>query len=259
MIKMKNSYSRVISDEILPIQTNSICDDFKHMEYDIKCQICLNVVYPEPACCGICHKLFCKSCINDWRKKRDRCPNDHKFKEKKMNPLEKNLLEGIMLNCPNLYLGCTKNIKYGNYLKHLDSECEFTIFNCNGCNLVDTKRIIMMHVNLCEEVDDICTYCSLDIKRKYLSDHIQNCNERILECDDCHKFFKKIEIENHKNNCEERTIMCFYCKKEMKKKLELFHSKDICFSQILKTLKEKDYMISKLEAENKYLKSKMNL
>jgi hypothetical protein len=157
---MENSYSKVISKENMPIDPERLCGQFSEMVHDITCQICLNIIYPQPVCCAVCQKMFCKKCIDQWVRNsfRNTCPNAHEYKEVQVNLLAKNLLENILLTCPNFKKGCKIQVKYGNYLRHLDSECEFIYYTCNGCNLVDKKKIILMHVNICDEINEKCGY-----------------------------------------------------------------------------------------------------
>jgi hypothetical protein len=270
---MEKLYSIVNQSEKREIETDRLCSHFKEMVHDITCQICLNVVYPQPVCCGNCQKLFCKNCIDDWKKKRNRCPNDHDYLETQVNPLAKNLIDNFLLTCRNK--GCTTQIKYGNYLKHIESECDFSNYMCHGCKLFEKKKIIMMHVNVCELMEEKCGFCSLKFMRKYLPSHIKDCNERIIECEDCDKIFKKNQFITHEKICEEKIITCQYCKMKYKRINEIFHTKDVCFRQLMKNipannqnnsqhsscnklLKEKDCQIAKLEAEKRALEKQVN-
>jgi hypothetical protein len=257
---MENLYSKVNSNDNIHIDADRICGHFSDMVHDITCQICLNIVYPDPVCCGICSQMFCKKCINNWIRNKNRCPNAHDYKEAQVNRLAKNLLENILLTCPNSNSGCTNQIKYGNYLKHVDTDCDYIDYTCHGCKLVDKKKIVAMHINVCELVDEKCGFCSSMFKRKDLSNHVKNCDERTIECGYCDKVFKNIEYNNHEMNCDEKMITCDNCKMKFKRKSESGHTKDICFKELMKyfeneesqnekILKEKDSLISKLESE----------
>jgi hypothetical protein len=262
---MENSYSILKLIEEIPIDSDLLNSNFKDMVHDITCQICLSIVYPDPVCCKVCEKMYCKKCIDNWIKNSNRCPNNHKYKESQVSRLAKNLLENILFKCRNFNLGCTNQIKYGNYLKHVETECDFIKCKCHGCNLQFTKRNILEHVNKCELFEDKCKYCYSMYKRKDLRSHMIICDMR--ECKFCKKIFRKDQIENHEIfKCEERMLTCEFCKMKYKRKNEYFHSKELCFKEVVKNMqtennliiKDKDAIIAKLELEKKALQDEIN-
>ena len=95
---------------------------YKEIESLIECAICKNIV-SEPVQCLNCQNIFCKNCIDSWKKKNKQCPfrcSDNKyFKSKRINEL----LEKLIIKCE-----CNQNIKYRNYFKHKETECP-AIFN----------------------------------------------------------------------------------------------------------------------------------
>ena len=53
----------LIEDEISKMFKNSVI-----------CPLCFNILI-DPIICMKCQKVFCKKCIDDWRKKNEKCPN----------------------------------------------------------------------------------------------------------------------------------------------------------------------------------------
>jgi hypothetical protein len=146
---MESLYFKLDLKDKLVIDTNSLANDCKGMVHDITCQICLNIVYPVPVSCSKCYKMFCKTCIDEWKVIKNRCPNGCEYEEAKVNQMILNLLNKILLSCS--IKGCTKKIYYEDYLKHIDM-CESRNYQCKGCNLKGSKTIIASHVNLCDEI-----------------------------------------------------------------------------------------------------------
>lgn len=251
------------------INPDLLCQEFKHFVHDISCQICLDIAYPSPISCKHCCKIFCKKCIEDWTKRSTKCPFDHPYEEAALNQLSKNMLNLIKMKCCNA--SCTKEIYYGDYLKHINCDCDFLQAKCDGCGLVGNKNIISMHVNLCEYFDKNCPHCNEKVKIKNMDLHLKSCEERMVQCELCQKTFKASLVSSHINICDEKEIECKYCRNKFKIKNESLHNKEECFKELMNTIRRlsdnyndtKDanemYLkkIEKLEADKKKLDSKI--
>jgi hypothetical protein len=259
---MQSSYEEIQSE--FTISTDLLED--KTMEYNISCPICLNVAFSSVSCAG-CHHLFCKKCIEDWRLRNPKCPNDHEFKEAQVDPLAKKFINSIKIKCINVDKGCTKVICFSDYLDHVRRECEFSLLKCLGCGMVANKNIMKMHVNICECIEEKCPFCSLCLARKNMSSHLTTCESRQIECEFCENKIFYNRKDQHLLICEERSEECSLCKTKVKKKIEHLHTKELCF-KIYATILNKNNVVknsqgdllekvTRLEEENSELKKKL--
>lgn len=112
-----------LNDEII-IKPESIANQnfYNEIESFIECSICLKII-SEPMQCSSCQHIFCKNCIDGWKKSHQECPfrctNNTYMKSIRTN----DLLQKLIIKCD-----CNQEIKYENYFKHKENECP-AIFN----------------------------------------------------------------------------------------------------------------------------------
>jgi hypothetical protein len=264
---MNNMYIKVVNQELNCIKSEDIHKEFKPLEHDITCQICLNIVLL-PISCAFCQKLFCRNCMDEWLLNNKKCPFDHIFQEAKII-FAKNILDKVKFYCPNKTLGCNKEIFYEDYFKHSQSDCQYLIYKCNGCGTKGNKNIIESHVKLCEQIEIKCEFCKASIKNKYYYSHLSLCDERLMECEPCNLKIRQKEFAKHKFNCPEKILECEYCDQKYPKKIESNHTKEVCFKEIKRIhkayvntlsekLKEKDQIILDLQNQIKVDAKKTN-
>lgn len=94
-------------------------DECKAIENCMICTICDGVVY-QPLQCVKCENLFCKNCIEEWRKKSDSCPYKCQNFELKENKIIKNILSNLKFKCKN---GCDIQIPYNDLKEHYEEKC----------------------------------------------------------------------------------------------------------------------------------------
>jgi hypothetical protein len=245
---MQSCYVEIQSE--FSISTDLLED--KTMEYNISCPICLNVAFTFVSCGG-CHHLFCKKCIDDWKLRNPKCPNDHDFIETQVDPLAKKFINSIKIKCLNLDKGCSKIICFSDYMDHVRKECEFSQLKCLGCGMVSNKNIMKMHTNICEYIEERCPFCSVNLARKNMSAHLNICELRKIECEFCENKIPFQSKDQHFLVCEERSQECQFCKIKIKKKLEHLHTKEQCFKTYAENLnKNKDVKHSQTDLLQKF-------
>ena len=85
----------------------------------IKCSLC-NKILKEPMSCKSCQKTYCKTCIENWSKINNKCPNKCE-NSKYVKSIDKSaLLSNLKFLCKN----CKEEIKYNHIESHLKSGCE---------------------------------------------------------------------------------------------------------------------------------------
>ena len=110
-MKKKNEF---ITDDC--VIENEAYKSFKDL---IKCIIC-NQILKDPIMCKECQKVFCKSCLDNWKNNSKKCPNKCK-KPKYVKNIDKHaMLSLISFRCKN----CKEEIKYDNVQSHLSLGCE---------------------------------------------------------------------------------------------------------------------------------------
>jgi hypothetical protein len=94
-------------------------DTFKSCKELIICQICKCIML-EPVICVDCQNYYCKKCIEDWKKKSDKCPNrcENTIYQ---NIIEKNrIIAKFKFKCIK---GCDAEIPFDEIKTHYASNC----------------------------------------------------------------------------------------------------------------------------------------
>ena len=106
---------------------------------ELTCAIC-HEIFCEPVVTQCCRQTFCKSCIEEWLKTQNTCPNDRKFlsRDQLIQPprLVLNLLNNIQIKCKYEGKGCEAIPLIGELSRHLQ-ECDHKPdLNCKTCGLL---------------------------------------------------------------------------------------------------------------------------
>lgn len=105
--------------EILINDNTIIKDDIYNTFKDsVSCPLCFSILI-NPIMCMNCQNVFCKSCINEWSKKDDKCPNRCANPNYKRSLGKNEILSKIKVKCEN----CGNPIQYDNVLRHYKSCC----------------------------------------------------------------------------------------------------------------------------------------
>lgn len=94
---------------------NEIYQAFKD---SVKCPICSKILL-NPTMCMKCQKTYCKKCIDDWKTKNDKCPNNCEKPNYDRSLEKNNLLSKIKFRCRK----CFEEIFYDKVEKHIE-ECQ---------------------------------------------------------------------------------------------------------------------------------------
>lgn len=240
----------------LYIDPELITPEFTTFSDIIECKICSGVVV-DPVSCQLCDNIFCKTCINDWlKRKNSECPFRCKYQEFQIRPTTKNMIHKIKLYCSNKLAGCQEILDYEFYFKHLNL-CEFNQYECIGCNLKGQKNELRSHVLKCEKLFQNCEYCFEKFTKTEINNHYRECQMFELPCSFCKKSIKRYNYEKHANiECQEAIIKCEYCEIQYKRKYENDHTKKLCFDNYSKNFLLKNN-ISSLKEENEMLKKEL--
>ena len=179
------------------------------------------------------------------------------FEPKELDRTLRNVLEKLLLKCPN----CNKynkekvaksNImKVSEYNNHI-LNCEYSDYQCLICKKLfqHCKKRCYEHAHFCGYSDSICCYCSKNIKLYLKKEHEIECGKEIIECDLCNNKLERKKMENHKKKeCIMRPVKCDNCQTTFKYKDFLNHSKDECKDNQINYWKKK-YEESQKKFEN---------
>jgi hypothetical protein len=244
--------------ERISLTIDSISSDLlvsKEFLDEVTCAICLQILY-NPVACKQCNNPFCKNCITDWTARSNTCPNRCNYQEAQINPFAKKLLDKLKLKCTNHIEGCSEQIHYEDYIKHISEKCQFTLFKCSACGMSGRKNLIGMHINMCEHFKDPCPYCKTDVLRKLLQSHIATCTERTTECEHCEMVVKYNQMEAHLSQCGAVKVSCGYCGASYRRSKEDEHIRTVCRDNMRAKGNGHSNQKSILE-ENNDLKSKL--
>ena len=152
------------------------------------CTIC-TLVSCDPQQASCCGNVYCKSCLQQLKRKTFKCPTCRHDLTNKCFPDRRADLE-----IKSLQVYCTNNKQTYNFKHTGSSSREHFIF-------------------LLTQVDNSCSWKG---SLKNIDDHLQQCPYQILSCTNgCGKNIERKQLQHHlKNNCPKRLIKCQYCNKE---------------------------------------------
>ena len=211
------------------------------------CPICTLVPRDvhQASCCG---KTFCKSCLDELKRKSTnyRCPicredltNNHFFKDVNLNRKICNLLiyctnrkcrwEGSLQDidkhlstCPFQIVECSnkcgEQVDQCNLENHILNKCQRRIVSCVYCHKEDEYQIINGdHYDECPGYPPHCPNngCEKKLKRRLMTQHRTVCPHEMVMCSNrCGFKCKRNELYKHLHNtCPKRIVSCVYCHK----------------------------------------------
>eukprot|EP01038_Epipyxis_sp_PR26KG_P017656 gene17656-24550_t len=108
-------------------------------------------------------------------------------------------------------LQCDILLSIGNYLQHVNNDCNLRPIECNLCEQISTFRDIAEHQIICSESMVPCGRCSATVKGKNILSHRNNtCPDRI-KCEICRVKYASADLPDHLVMCKENTMACGKC------------------------------------------------
>jgi hypothetical protein len=207
---------------------------------NIECAIDMSISL-NPVICIKCENIFCKDCVDLWKKKSNTCPM-------RCEPFE----------CKDL-----KNTLYGQQLKKIRLFCAFQKFGCKETPLNEEKE---KHEKECTYRPIRCTKCKIDGIPKYLYEEhmLLNCGSFKINCFICKQEKSVGEFINHFKDCYNISFPCEYCFYRINplNKLDLDKHNENCVMKVdnCKICKFPDFEknLKKFHAHSEYKKSQTN-
>lgn len=92
---------------------------YKIFKDKIICDLCKKIL-KEPIICKNCQQNYCKVCIDEWKKKENKCPNNCNKPDYAKSVDKPGILAMLTFLCRN----CKEEIKYNDVESHLKSGCK---------------------------------------------------------------------------------------------------------------------------------------
>ena len=144
-------------------------DDFGQ---DLVCSICLCVL-EDPVECKTCQTNFCSACMDSWKIKSPKCPNNCELNLKRTHRFLRGVLNSLHLKCINTSFGCQQILTIETVSKHENHECLYRVVKCR---YVDCDAMLL----------------PLNIE-----EHERNCTKRVMLCEECGEKIKNSALGNH--------------------------------------------------------------
>jgi hypothetical protein len=143
---------------------------FLQFENFLTCPICLGLII-DPQECSHCLSNYCNTCINRWD---GSCPKrcDSLFLTfEKPTKYFIQIIEKVIIRC----FRCCESIKYGNFKKHIEGECDKIIVKClnDNCKVEVEKALLEQHMKSCIYGKRTCEECGSMVYRKDLKNKIE--------------------------------------------------------------------------------------
>ena len=123
--------------------------------YDVKCTICL-LTCDVPRRISSCqHHHFCRSCIRQWLRDHDTCPNCNAAGEVAPPTTEfSEKMANIPTKCTNYDFGCRTHIPYSQQAAHVQT-CEHRLTQCpRRCGTIFSLNAMPIHLLTCDSAID---------------------------------------------------------------------------------------------------------
>ena len=164
---------------------------------NLVCPICFNIL-KVPKRCSLNQNShsFCKECIDKYLEESDFCPMCKNYFEYFPNSEIEKLLKKLNFKCIYFEEGCTKIVKYSDYLEHINA-CEYKniIYECK----VEKYNYIKKNFEKCNYRGNI----------NEIENHFKDCALNKYKCIFCNENILKINFRQHLENTFNITIINF--------------------------------------------------
>ncbi|KAK1712103.1 TRAF-type zinc finger protein [Colletotrichum lupini] len=224
--------------------------DFSALNYveepddNLLCPICkLPVITP---IITPCDHTFCLECLKRHVHSSDTCPIDRtrfRARDCKTSRLLTNILDSLVVECPNTERGCGEKMKRDEVVKHTIS-CRYTLHDCPEKTCDKRVEQWLAVSGKCWHFEQTCEYCEEKMEAASMADHISKvCLKNTTDCTECGETIKLSELGQHRDeHCPETSVPCTYhdfgCKQEALRKTLATHQ-DECIFRVVAVVGEK--------------------
>ena len=188
----------------------------------LKCIIC-NGIIRNPISCKDCSQMYCKKCTEN----KQNCPNCNNILNiKSIDVNIKKMLDLVEFYCPNK---CGGTLNIHNFENHI-LNCEKSLYICciEGCEFIDTKQKIEIHIKECALKTLLCKYCNENIEKINFKIHKEKFKIEKIVCKYCGIEKSREELIKHLINKCKINLEIYYCMNSFKYTNYLEHNKIEC-------------------------------
>ncbi|KAM0330935.1 hypothetical protein ACHAQA_003892 [Verticillium albo-atrum] len=212
-----------------------------------------------------CDHTFCNNCLKQSCENSHTCPVDRRtFRVKNVAPasrLIRNLLDNLVVECPNVERGCTERTKREDIVVHVHDKCEYTLMYCPDadCGKKVVRWLLYQNEMKCLHQEVACEHCEEMVERAVLHDHLsKTCTQNTKACIFCDQTVPMPAMNRHVlEECLEFAAPCRYtdfgCRQTAKRQQLLSHHES-CPYQVCdvigQTLKRQESEMKRLQREN---------
>ncbi|ORY15586.1 hypothetical protein BCR34DRAFT_642368 [Clohesyomyces aquaticus] len=164
----------------------------------------------------VCDHYFCRDCLDHaWEAQQDghkTCPTCRNRVDVDREPLSvprilENMLDELVVKCPNSRLGCEWSDQRANVQDHVMLYCEYTLVECGSYD------------------------CRFPVSQK---DFHKGCLHYTVNCEHCHTSLMRRDLEEHQTTaCPNKSTSCPHCATEVLRVELKAHIKDVCARAIV--------------------------
>ncbi|KAG8749780.1 hypothetical protein FRC14_001100, partial [Serendipita sp. 396] len=177
------------------------------------CCICRHP-FVEPTSSSTCGHTFCRDCITEALSHTLACPVDrsslHHDDLKPAHVIIRNLVDELLVECPNKADGCTQTFQRHTVAAHIRHTCDYTEVPCpsDRCKSKVLRKDLATHQLSCDRRTIQCSACLQAIPMSDAQVHTDQCPKGTTTCPDCETELLREEMDTHEDTCPLFTILC---------------------------------------------------
>ncbi|KZV81613.1 hypothetical protein EXIGLDRAFT_844459 [Exidia glandulosa HHB12029] len=178
------------------------------------CCIC-RAPFLNPVTTRSCAHTFCLECIQTAISITPQCPVDRStlttLDLRPANPLLRNLVDELTVECPNASLGCTQTMQRQLVDIHLRDDCAHASVPCThpGCERQVQRKELGKHDETCRRQDvAMCPYCATERAVEGFETHKRICGREEVVCPSCDAVTIRAEVDTHTAACPLTVVAC---------------------------------------------------
>ncbi|KAG9579204.1 hypothetical protein KCU77_g408, partial [Aureobasidium melanogenum] len=181
---------------------------------NLMCPICRSA-FVDPVVVADCDHHFCRDCLDyttSWNQYSGTCPACRRpgrlIGSGSASKLLLNILDDLVVKCPNQPDGCDKQIKRGHLLDHINLYCDYTLIDCpdRECD----RKVRRKDAAHCVHQPVSCLACRQSMTVQELDSHWQTvCADHDIPCPSCAASIPYRYQQTHlANHCPETNAAC---------------------------------------------------
>lgn len=165
--------------------------------------------------CKKCETVYCKDCIESWKKTNNICPM--RCQPMELIPIEKTILvqqlDRIQIKCKYHNFGCTTKVGVKDPKVH-ENDCYYKQMECSKCKESVNDGFFLDHlISKCSKSRLTCFVCLAQHNLSAFHSHIKSCIDSFLICEVCSDYHPKesFSVDGLSNKCKMKLILCKKC------------------------------------------------